>query len=569
MIQIATSEKALIEVLIASVVVDVALNRLATAQVFILDGSLLEQPFAASNDARLAVGAEVQLLLEGEGERPIFSGIVVRHSLQMNANIGTLLCLELKHKAVKMSHARRSHVFQTNSEADIFQQLGKRSGIKLNNITIDGTPSEKYVQYNVSDWDYMVMRAEANGLVIAPNGDALNIFAPKLDSAVATFQFGETIVDFNVEIDARQQFTHTEAHSWNFEDQVKQTSSTSEVLGINEDAATINRTILAKAMSDDAQVLIHSGDHNTGELEAWAKARLLRSALTRMRGSIEVLGTNEVTAGSTITIAGASDNFNGDCFVSAVRQEFSDNGWQTYLEIGLDEALYASVFDVNDVPVAGLLTKMPGIQIGIVTEVEDDPRKQHRIKVSFLGIPEAQEGIWARLASPIAGAKHGIFFRPQVGDEVLLGFLNEDPRDVIVLGALYNSDAHSPAFKTDDHYAQQGIVTAAGLRLQFDESSEEILLETPAGDKIRMVGKQGSKGITVQDQFGNKIEMGQSGIVLKSAGDLVMEAQGEITMKGLAIKAEASTELILKGNATAELKSAGILNIKGALVNIN
>ena len=262
---------------------------------------------------------------------------------------------------------------------------------------------------------------------------------------------------------------------------------------------------------------------------------------------------------------------NGGHFVSAVRHEFAADGWTTDLEIGMDAQRYAAEYDVNDLPVGGLLTKMPGLQIATVEQVLDDPLGQHRILAKLKSLPEDQEGVWARVASLDAGKQHGLFFRPQVGDEVVLGFLNEDPRDAIVLGGLFNAEAHKPGFDTQGSYAQQGIVTAAGLRLQLDETEEGILLQTPAGDRISLIGKkQGSSGIVVQDQFGNQISMGQKGIVIKSVGSLQLEAATNIELKANAeISASAKTQLTLKGNASAELSSSGLLQIKGAMININ
>ena len=573
MIQIATSTGIVLDWLLQAIVVENTLNRLATAQLIIFDGTLLEEEFGAADDPALAVGQSITIQVNGShGLEKLFTGIIVKQNLRCSAEMGTLLCLELKHAAVKMSHARRSKVFVDKDENTIFQDLVKRSKISMNSISTGTHSVEKSIQYNVSDWDFLIMRAEANGLLIAANGEKLEIFSPRIEKSTSLkFRLGQDILELDAAIDARQQYATTQSHTWDFESLKPQDTKTTQNSSVNEQFKAPDRSALSQSQGDDPNQLLQPGDHPKDEMSAWADAQVMRSALGRIRGTVKITGEARVKAGGTIEISGASNAFNGLHFVSAVRHEFSDGSWTTDLELGLDQERYASAFDVNDVPVSGLLAKMPGLQLGKVEQVKDDPRKQHRVKVSFVGLPDKHEGVWARVASLDAGKNHGMFFRPQVGDEVLLGFLNEDPRDVMVLGGLYNGKDHKPPFAVDkDGYNEQGILTAAGIKLKFSEKDDSILLETKKGDKIQVVGKKsGSEGIRMQDQFGNLIEMGRKGITIKSKTALKLEAGSKMDIKTVELNGEAKSTLKMKGNASAEISSSGVTIIKGSLVKIN
>jgi hypothetical protein len=60
-----------------------------------------------------------------------------------------------------------------------------------------------------------------------------------------------------------------------------------------------------------------------------------------------------------------------------------------------------------------------------------------------------------------------------------------------------------------------------------------------------------------------------SNIEAKSTADTKIEATGNFSFKGMAVKGEGSTTLELKGSATAKLEGGGMCEIKGGLVKIN
>ena len=48
------------------------------------------------------------------------------------------------------------------------------------------------------------------------------------------------------------------------------------------------------------------------------------------------------------------------------------------------------------------------------------------------------------LATLDAGKERGTFFRPEIGDEVVVGFLNDDPRHPVILGMCHSSAKPAP-----------------------------------------------------------------------------------------------------------------------------
>lgn len=195
----------------------------------------------------------------------------------------------------------------------------------------------------------------------------------------------------------------------------------------------------------------------------------------------------------------------------------------------------------------------------MVTQLENDPLGEHRVMVRLPVISPEDEGTWARVATLDAGEERGSFFRPEIGDEVIVGFLNDDPRHPIIIGSCHSSAKPAPLEATDENH-EKGFVTRSGMKWLFNDDKKNVLLETPDGNKILVSGEDQS--IQLEDQNGNKITMDSSGITIESARDINLKAsQGDINIEGINLKA--------KGNGTAEFSAGGTTTLKGGLVQIN
>jgi uncharacterized protein involved in type VI secretion and phage assembly len=135
--------------------------------------------------------------------------------------------------------------------------------------------------------------------------------------------------------------------------------------------------------------------------------------------------------------------------------------------------------------------------------------------------------------TPDAGAGRGFFFRPEPGDEVVVGFFNDDPRQAVILGALYGSKNAPPADLSPltSENKHKAIVTKKGTTIGFvDDSKSSVFIRTP--DSNTIVLDDDEKAIRISDQHGNTITMNGDGIAIKSAGSLTIEASGKVEIKG-------------------------------------
>jgi uncharacterized protein involved in type VI secretion and phage assembly len=166
-----------------------------------------------------------------------------------------------------------------------------------------------------------------------------------------------------------------------------------------------------------------------------------------------------------------------------------------------------------------------------------------------------------------AGRERGLFVRPEVGDEVVVGFVADDPRHPVVLGMLHSS-AHPTPVAPSDANEEKGWWTRERLRLHLDDGKKAITLDTPGGNAITLSDDAG--GITIADQHGNAITLDAEGITVRSASALKLEAATATTLQaGSSLGLKSSAELKLEGGAGAELSSSGVTKVKGALVQLN
>src|SRR5581483_3964040 len=123
-----------------------------------------------------------------------------------------------------------------------------------------------------------------------------------------------------------------------------------------------------------------------------------------------------------------------------------------------------------------------GIMIGVVADLAD-PDRLGRVRVRFPCLAD-QLSDWARLATPMAGAGRGFFMRPEVGDEVLVGFELGEPRRPYVLGALWS--------KKDQPPPDDGNASKNNWRFIQSRSGHIVKLDDTQGkEKIEVIDKTG------------------------------------------------------------------------------
>lgn len=539
------------------------LNRIPSASVQLLDGEAATQTFAASDTDHFVPGKTIEIRLGYKGQtQTVFSGIVVANRVRVRAN-ETLLWLECRDKAVRMTSGLYSRYYTDTTDSAILDELVGRYRLDRSVATTKPTLPE-VVQFDATDWDFLVCRAEANGHVVVVRDGRVTIGPPATGAKpVVTAAFGATVLELDAEVDARWQAKGIIARAWSAADQQLVAADAAEPSVTASGNLAADR--LSEVFGGDPHVLRHAGRLGEPELQAWADGRLLKDRLAKVRGRARFQGFAGVSAGDVIEVAGIGKRFAGTQYVSGVRHTFAHGDWQTDAAFGLPPEPHAARYPVTALPAGGLLPGVNGLQIGIVTALQGDPDGEDRIRVRVPLIGDTDDGVWARLATLDAGDQRGTCFRPEIDDEVVVGFLDSDPRFPVVLGQLHSSARPAPVPGSDDNHVKS-YVSRSKLTLGFDDEKSAITLETAAGNKLTL--SEEAKTVALADQNGNSITLDESGITLTSSKGLTIEAAGDVTVNGANITGVAREAFTATGSGVT-VKSSGPLAINGTPVQIN
>lgn len=558
-------------------------NRIPSAKIVLYDGDASGEAFAISSSNLLVPGTTIVLKAgyHNGAEATLFTGIVVRHAIQVRSNHKSYLVLTCFDKALGLTIGRKNAYGGTTDSA-IFSQIIGAAGLTAQ-VTATTAASSNMVRYYATDWDFLVARAEINGMIVLVENATVTIAPPKVDGeATLLIEYGEALNEVNAEIDASLQLPSVTATSWDCSAQATVAGQSSEP-AVNSQGNQSGSS-LATVLGLPAFELQSNAPATAAELASWASAQLLKSRLAKVRGKVTFRGNANVAPGGIIELSGVGARFNGSAFVSSVIHTIENGNWVTEAGFGLSPQWFVNeAGDVESAPASGLVPAAGGLLIGTVKQIDSDPAGQDRVLVEVPMIASSGEGIWARMGSPYATSGAGIMFMPELGDEVILSFVNNDPRAPVILGSLYSS-ARAPSSAPDAKNTNKVIVTKGQLKLTMDDVKKVIVVSTPGGHTLTM--SDDATSVTLVDSNGNKLDMSSSGITLTSCASMTLNANGNIALNANAgavqltgstevtssapnISASASAALSLQGDLSGKLASSGELTVQGLMVMIN
>lgn len=554
---------------------------LPSARLIVDDGDMPSGEWEIADGGTFAPGSEIVVKAGyGDSQASIFKGVVVKLGMRINGQNFSRLIVDCQDKAVKMTVGRNNANYVDKTDSDIITALASSHGLSAD---VDATTPQygELVQYYCTDWDFMVSRADVNGLLVVADDGKLSVKAPDVSQAAELrVTWGVDLMEFQADIDARTQLAQVAAVAWDPKTQAiaEQTASpqTLNQQG-NLDSATLSQVLGVKTFT-----LQSTAPLGSAALTAWAKAQQVRAGLARIRGRMKFQGSAKAKVGGLIELAGVGERYNGKVFVGGLEHEISDGSWVTEVSFGLPATWFAERPDIVAPSAAGWLPGAEGLQVGVVQKLSDDPLGEKRVQVRVPVLKAQVDGVWARLMQSYASNSFGAFYVPEVGDEVVLAYFNNDPSSPVILGSLYSS-SRPPPYELAAENNIKALVTRSKTKIEINDEDKIVTIETPAKNKVVINDKE--KSILLSDQTGNTVKLGESGIVLDSPKDIKLTAKGSITAdavnaisltakadfsaKGLNVTAQADVALTAKGSASAELSATGTTTVKGAMVMIN
>ena len=520
-------------------------------------------------------GTEVEISVGwGEEKSTVFKGLITRHHLSVNNNGSQVLTLECKHIANLMTLSCKTRMLhqdagvgsngeQVSKVADdeVITNLLENSGTNLSLNVQDKAAfafdHENMLQYNCSDWDFMVMRAEATARVCLVAGDEITLLHPKLDKPV-DFEIlaGKNLLQYEAELDESLIHPEVSLHSWEIDEQELQESS-ERATNLDPKGATVRA---------DAH-LNYAGDLSVNEAKSLVEHTIGRKALARVRSTAKLKGTTKVLVGKTIDLSAFARGWNGHAFVAGIKHVVRNGSWYTHVQCGLTDQKHSEIYQIKASSAQPLMPSVEGLHYGKVIDYKKSEGGHELLEVELPTANENEQNqtLYARLSTFLAGANGGAVFRPYPGDEVVIGFIGNDPRFPVVLGALYNSQDAVPLDLSGNEQQQTGLCLN-DWKLIIDEEAKTMQIASPKGQQFLIDDQNKTIGMMYDDQ--NAITLSEQGIEMKGAKITLQGTQG-IEMEGAKISGKADTEMTLEGGLTLSLEGKVSAKLKGQITQIN
>lgn len=405
-------------------------------------------------------------------------------------------------------------------------------------------PRESY-HHNGSDWQLLQELADRNGFWVYVHWDKLYFRFPRPQKDLVVLEWGENLSSFSPRLSSSGLAGIQIIRGYS-ELLAQEIVTVLPALSLGSDLDdTIGR--LSQSSIDylvrlGRNVVRDQTIENFSDALTIAKTVLLELFQGLYEGSGHCVGIPTLLARDSVEIRGIGKQFSGRYTLSRVTHSIDNNGYRTRFDV---TQKYTSTFlqslhtRVKDAPSPKKQERITGLMIGkVINNV--DPKMTGRVQVQFPHLSET-DLIWARLAQGPAGSSQGLYFLPDVGDEVVVAFERGDINKPVVLGGLWSNVARPPAVNEGIN-AQKMIATRSGMAIEFDDTPgvTTLTLRSATGASIEIA--QDLNSITLIDPSQNRVRLSQGGVEIDSNTYVKLSVGGssiELTPAGVQIRGTA------------------------------
>ena len=392
--------------------------------------------------ARCVPGRKITLrmtLPEGKGSVLLFEGIIVVQRTVWNGP-DPEITLKAVHPLQKLIGPPRCRVYQAKTDDAVISELiGTHA--TAGHIVVDGPEHEQLLQWQCTDWHWLRRRMRACGVWLLPHMDSVDCIAPSLTRGSVHKILGEgaqavgvtQIMEAEWHLDNRALAARIDASCWNVEEQRVASWTRAKPTKLASGGMDPGKV---KALTTEPWRFFDAIPLTPAEIQLKADGQLMAQEMAAVQARLVLYANAETVQyrlGDIVDIDRMGSGQNGRAIMSGIRHQWRNGSFLTTVSVGMDDS---SPFDAVGLPSASALT------VGVVADYEADHKHFDRIRIT---LPElGEQPIWARFAKPYASTRRGFNFYPEPRDEVLVSFIEDDPRFPVVLGATHNPINSAP-----------------------------------------------------------------------------------------------------------------------------
>jgi len=527
------------------------------------------------NNTDLSIGSDVEIEYDKDNDKnKIFTGVIVNKSFLLDSDIEeSYVVLKCYHKFFNMTLTSKCNYFIEKTDKEIVEDILSKYGYSSNVGQMTLKRNFLY-QNNISDWDFINNIARHYGYVVDIDKDKLIIDKPKKDKSSQKITLGDNVININLTLDGESQIEGFEGKYWDIKKQSCSNVKSSNNSNENSFGNVKSSDLIKNSGKQNCNVINDSINEN--EYKIYLDGFIELNRYSKIQGNITILGNKDIKQNTTIEISNFSDVFNGTAYINKVQHIYKNeySGWITKVYVGLKKQDNYNIKDNFNIG------NIVGLKYGVVLKVDGDPENNFRVFVNIPTINKSDEGLWCRLSSIYASNNCGITFFPEKGDEVILGFIENNPKEPIIIGNVYNSKNKS-SVTVDAENNIKSIKTKSGMEINFNEKDKILKINTSEKRSITISDKDESLEFlsdngkivinkeSIEIKSNKDIKIDGNNITLSAKGAIKIKGTNEVNLDGNNVKVNGGIGVNIKGGTNTKIESSGITEVKGTMVKIN
>lgn len=511
---------------------------------------------------QFTIGNEVEIKARNDDKSSLvslFKGIITAVEPEFMDDATIQVHVRGYDKSIKLSQGKNTRAFKKMTAADIIKKVVGENGLSAD-ASSSSAAKDQVIQLNQTNWEFIQYLAQLDGLHVAFKNDKL-VCKPisSISTSGISLKWRDNLSKFRPKLSGLGQVSSVEMTGWDIKTKKEVTSkiTSGQANKYYDIGDSVKGSAAAKKLSggNPAHNALDIPGKSVSDMKSAAEGAFEVQESRYVTAEGEAFGDPLLVAGTMVTITGIGTRFSGKYFVTAARHEFSQGQYRVIFGIHGGHPQTISGLLGGDSTKAD--NRISGVVPAVVTNNNDSGDVQAaRVKVKYPWFPSGTGGTlesdWARVAVIGGGKERGIYFMPEIDDEVLIAFEQGDINRPYVLGGLWNGKDAPP--EAIGKVVSGGKV---GLRMIKSRSGHVIKMEeSDNAETISIIDKSTKNSIVLDTKAGT--------VTVKSDKDMVFDAGGKMTFncKGdLEVTSKGAGKMKAQNNFDIEA-ATGAMNMK-------